>query len=170
MTDRNEQNSGADNLVADDRIDDQERLDNQERLARRAALTRAIVDETGITEEMIARLVARFYQRVRADSLLGPIFEARISDWDAHLAKLCDFWSSVALMSGRYHGRPMPVHLRLPIEDAHFDRWLDLFAQTANELCPPAAAAHFIDRARRIANSMEFGLASLRGEIKSPRH
>lgn len=137
---------------------------------RRAALTRAIMDETGITEAMIAELVRRFYARVQKDALLGPIFAAKVSDWDAHLAKLCDFWSSVALMSGRYHGRPMPVHVHLPIDDAHFDRWLSLFEKTAGEVCPPQAAVHFIIRARRIASSMETTLASLRGEVRPPRH
>lgn len=138
--------------------------------ARRAALTRAIMDETGITEVMIVELVSRFYARVQEDALLGPVFAARISDWDAHLAKLCDFWSSVVLISGRYHGRPMPAHMRLPIHDAHFDRWLSLFEKTAGEVCPPQAAAHFVTRARRIANSMETALASLRGEMRPPRH
>jgi truncated hemoglobin YjbI len=38
---------------------------------------------------------------------------------------MCAFWSSVALMSGRYHGQPMEKHLPLPIDARHFDRWLD---------------------------------------------
>jgi hemoglobin len=138
--------------------------------ARRARLTQAIMDETGITEAMIAQLVHAFYARVREDALIGPIFAARIDDWDLHLEKLCAFWSSVALMSGRYHGRPMQAHSGLPIQTAHFDRWLDLFEATALELCPPAAAAHFIDRARRIADSLEMGIATSRGLFVSPKH
>ena len=46
----------------------------------------------------------------------------------------CLFWSSVALASGRYHGQPMPKHLPLPVEARHFDRWLELFRQTARDV------------------------------------
>jgi hemoglobin len=75
------------------------------------------------------------------------------------------FWSSVALMSGVYHGRPMPKHLPLPVDARHFDRWLELFEATARELCPPAAADHFIERARRIAESLELGIAGSNGVL-----
>ena len=132
---------------------------------RRAALVEQIRAETGIDEAMIARLVDGFYDRVRADPLLGPVFEARISDWGPHLEQMRLFWSSVALMSGVYHGRPMPKHLPLPVDGRHFDRWLELFRQTARELCPPAAADHFIERAERIAESLELGIAGANGVI-----
>jgi hemoglobin len=113
-----------------------------------------------ITEPMIRGLVDAFYAKVRADAVLGPVFAAKISDWDAHLAKLSDFWSSVALLSGRYKGRPMPVHAAIPeISDAHFARWLSLFAETATEICPPEAAQLFVDRASRIAGSLKLGIA-----------
>jgi hemoglobin len=137
---------------------------------RRARIVRRIMDETGIDEAMIARLVGTFYDRVRSDPLLGPIFAAHVTDWDAHIAKLCAFWSSVALMTGTYHGQPMRVHLPLPVEAAHFDRWLALFEQAAAEQCPPVAAAHFVERARRIADSFEMGIAVQQGRIQGPRH
>src|SRR3546814_3747930 len=62
---------------------------------------------SGIDEAMIEDLVHRFYARVREDALLGPVFEERVADWGSHLQRMCSFWSSVALMTGRYHGRPM---------------------------------------------------------------
>ncbi|MEQ8349580.1 MAG: group III truncated hemoglobin [Sneathiellaceae bacterium] len=130
---------------------------------RRAALTEEIVAATGIDEAMIGRLVHRFYDRVRQDPMLGPVFAARIADWPAHLARMCAFWSSVALLTGRYHGAPMPAHLPLPVDAGHFDRWLALFRDTAAESCPPAAAAHFVERAERIAASLELGIASSQG-------
>lgn len=74
---------------------------------RRAQATAEIVARTGIDEPMIERLARRFYERVRGDALLGPVFEERIADWEPHLARMYAFWSSVALMSGRYHGSPM---------------------------------------------------------------
>lgn len=130
---------------------------------RRERITAEIMAQTGIDEAMIEGLVHGFYARVRADAVLGPIFEARIRDWEPHLAQMCAFWSSVALMTGRYHGTPMAKHLPLPVDAAHFDRWLELFEATASEICPPAAAVHFVERARRIASSLELGVAGAHG-------
>ena len=131
---------------------------------RRAEAVREIVDRTGITEAVIERLVHTFYGKVREDPLLGPIFAARVKNWDIHLQKMCAFWSSVALMSGRYSGQPMQAHLPLPVDDTHFTRWLRLFQETATEVCTPAGAAHFVERARRIAESLRLGIAVHRGE------
>jgi hemoglobin len=133
--------------------------------ARRAAVISEIQTRTGIDEAMIERLVRGFYTRVREDAVLGPIFASRIEDWEPHLQKMFAFWSSVALMSGRYHGRPMDRHLPLPVEARHFDRWLALFEESALEICPPHAADHFITLARRIAESLELGVAGSRGVI-----
>lgn len=126
---------------------------------RRAAITAEIAERTGINETMIDRLVRAFYGKIRKDPLLGPVFETRIADWEPHLQRMCAFWSSVALMSGLYHGRPMEKHLPLPVDARHFDRWLALFEVTANEVCPSAAADHFIERAHRVAESLELGIA-----------
>jgi hemoglobin len=136
---------------------------------RRARITGDLMDKTGIDDAMIERLVRTFYARVQADPLIGPVFAARIADWEAHITKLCVFWSSVALMTGRYHGEPMQAHLELPVAPEHFDRWIAIFEATAGELCPAEAATHFIDRARRIADSFELGIASRQGRIARPR-
>lgn len=136
---------------------------------RRATLIDEISDRTGITDDLIAELVDTFYARVRKDPLLAPIF-ARVGDWDEHLARLRAFWSSVALMSGRYHGQPMQAHFPLSIEPRHFDRWLALFEQTTADVCPPDAAAIFMEKARRIADSFEMAIAGRRSEIAGPRH
>ena len=132
---------------------------------RREEITARIAAHTGITEGMIEQLVRGFYARVREDAVLGSVFEAKIADWEPHLAQMFAFWSSVALMTGRYHGTPMIKHVKLPIDAGHFDRWLALFEETAREVCPPEAAAHFIDRAQRIAASLELGVAGANGVI-----
>ena len=145
-------------------------MSHDEAAERRARFTQEIMTETGIDEALIERLVRTFYGRVQQHELLGPVFAAKISDWDDHLARLCAFWSSVVLMTGRYHGRPMQKHLGLSIEGRHFDAWLNLFEATALEVCPRKAALHFIDRARRIADSLEMGVASQNNELYTPRH
>lgn len=120
----------------------------------------------GIDEAMIARLVHAFYARIRADAVLGPIFTREIADWEPHLAKMCDFWSSVVLMTKRYDGRPVPAHVKIEgLDHAHFARWLALFEETAREACPPAAADLFVDRARRIAQSLQLSLDFHRGVL-----
>lgn len=125
----------------------------------RTAMARA----AGIDEAMIERLVHGFYDHVRKDDLLAPIFESRISDWGPHLERMCDFWSSIALASGRYHGQPMRMHAPLPISGEYFDRWLALFRASAEAICPPAAAAFFVSHSQRIAESLELGVAAARG-------
>lgn len=132
---------------------------------RRAAVTAEIIARTGIDEAMIERLVRSFYDRIRADSVLGPVFDARIDDWELHLRRMCAFWSSVVLLTGRFQGQPMAKHATLPVDARHFDRWLALFIPTAREVCPPAAADHFIERAERIARSLEYGLAVHHGAL-----
>jgi len=120
----------------------------------------------GVTEDMIAVLVHSFYAKVRRDPLLGPIFERAIGHhWDAHLAKLADFWSSVILMSGRFKGSPMTVHAALPeISPTHFARWLELFRETVRTVCPPEAAALFEAKSAMIAQSLQLGIAASRSD------
>ncbi len=60
-----------------------------------------IVARTGIDEAMIEALVRAFHGRARHDPLIGPVFERQVHDWEAHIRRLCTFWSSVVLMSGR---------------------------------------------------------------------
>ncbi len=120
--------------------------------------------DVGVTEVMIHNLVHAFYARVRRDPVLGPIFEAHVRDWPDHLGKLCAFWSSVTLLSDRYKGKPIPAHAQLAeIGNAHFALWLRLFIETAGDVCPAPAAALFVDRSQRIAQSLQLGLAFHRG-------
>ncbi|RZJ98259.1 MAG: group III truncated hemoglobin [Brevundimonas sp.] len=136
--------------------------------ARRKAATDRIRAQTGIDEAMIDRLVETFYGKVRDDVMIGPIFADRVENWGPHLAQMKLFWSSVALSTGVYEGRPMPKHLPLPIDATHFDRWLALFEETAREICPPVAADHFMERARRIAESLELGVANANNVLLGP--
>ena len=124
----------------------------------RPEITAALMAGTGLDEGILRALVHDFYARVRADAVLGPVFADRIADWPRHLDRMVAFWSSVALMTGRYHGAPMPAHATLPVSWAHFDRWLSLFRQTADEVCPPEGATHVTERAERIARSLHLAV------------
>lgn len=116
--------------------------------------------ELTITDEDIARLVPRFYARIRRDEVLGPIFNDAIEDWPHHLAKLEAFWSSVMLTSGRYKGQPMVAHLKHAgdMTRENFRRWLRLWAEVTEEELGPHAAAAFQEKAGRIAESLQLGV------------
>lgn len=131
----------------------------------RARIVQRMRESTGINEAMIEQLVRAFYARIQNDDLVGPIFNERITDWEPHLQRMCEFWSSVALSSANYHGMPMRMHLPLPIDAHHFDRWLALFEQTARELFDERIANFFMERALRIARSFELGIAGTEGVL-----
>lgn len=115
------------------------------------------------TEPQIAELVRRFYHSARADCELGPLFESAIGDWDGHLRTVADFWSHVLLGTRRYQGSPYQAHTHLPLEPAHFERWLALFRQAAGETLPSAAAERAIARAEHMAESFKAGLFAFPG-------
>lgn len=114
----------------------------------------------GVDEAFISTLVDTFYERVRVHPYLGPVFNGAVEDWPEHLAKLKQFWESVALNAGAYSGRPMQAHMRVKsIEAAHFGEWLFLFEQTLRDIAPTEAAVeYFMIRAHRIGESLKLGL------------
>ncbi|SLN71370.1 Group 3 truncated hemoglobin ctb [Falsiruegeria litorea R37] len=116
-----------------------------------------------ITRSDIRSLLTLFYARVRADETIGPIFRHHIGDddatWAVHLAKIEDFWANVMLRDRAYQGNPMQTHLGMPeIKSHHFDVWLTLFEQTAQEVLSPDKAKLFDLMARRIGQSLLMGM------------
>ena len=92
----------------------------------------------GVTEDLIRRLVETFYDRVLQYGELGPIFHQALSHrWNEHLAVMVDFWSSVALRTGRYQGKPQQAHQGMALVEDHFERWFFVFEATAREVCGP---------------------------------
>ena len=121
----------------------------------------------GITSDYISQLVDHFYGEIRQDPELGPIFKTAIGeDWEPHLNIMKQFWESIALNAGSYSGKPVQVHQALtsqqdaPLRQVHFARWLKLFRNALAATAPtPEAEAFFIDRAERIAQSLEMGIS-----------
>lgn len=108
-------------------------------------------------EANIRDLVDAFYRRVDDDPLLGPIFARELAGrWDAHLAKMTTFWSSLVLGTKDYRGNVQEAHRPLgDIEPQHFARWLTLFLDTVETRYEPAAAVQFMEPALRIAQSLQ---------------
>lgn len=127
---------------------------------RRAALSREITARTGLDAPVLERLLRTFYAAAKNDPLLGPAF-AGVEDWEEHIRRITRFWCSVALMAGGYQGQPLQAHRKLPIGPQHFARWLVLFEQTCREHLSPEGVDHMMERARRIARSLEMGLFPL---------
>ena len=120
-----------------------------------------IVMSPDLDRAAIRRMVDHFYDRVRVDEMLGPIFEARVQGrWPEHLDTMVDFWSAVLLGEPGYAGNPRAVHARLSTaEPEHFRRWLALFGETLASLFSEETAEMIGRRARLMAG----GLLSARG-------
>ncbi len=109
--------------------------------------------------EDVKLMVDSFYEKVRQDPLIGPIFnETAKVDWDEHLPKLYSFWSDLLLGSDDYRGRPFPPHRPLGLKTEHFDRWLMLFLQTVDDHFFGMKAEEAKNRALRIAHNFKINL------------
>jgi len=117
-----------------------------------------------LNEDVLPALLARFYDKVRRDDALGPLFNDVVQDWNEHLGRISEFWSSVMLASGRYKGNPVVIHLMHAhrITPEMFDRWLALWEETTSEMLPGPVAAAMQAKARRIAETLK-GTLRLRG-------
>lgn len=124
------------------------------------------------TREDITRFVDRFYTRVRADGVLGPIFDdiAQV-DWTTHLPRMYDFWESVLFGKALFKGDPLTVHQTvgalIPLTPDIFDRWIALFHATVDELFEGAMADETKVRALRIADVLQHFLEH--GRPPNPR-
>jgi hemoglobin len=106
----------------------------------------------------LALLVDRFYEKVRTDPFIGPVFNAAVQDWDEHKRTLTSFWCSVALRANSYRGNPMAVHRMQPIQAEHFERWLSLWQATTREMLDEADATQMMEHADRIGRSLRLGM------------
>ena len=105
----------------------------------------------------IKRLVDSFYDKVGRDEMLGPIFnDIAGTDWVTHLPKMYAFWESMIFRTGSFRGDPLAAHTRLvPLTSMgrpQFERWLQLFTATVNELFAGMNAEHIKNSAADMAN------------------
>lgn len=113
-----------------------------------------------LTEDSLRSLVCAFYEKLRRDAELSAIFTAAIGDdWQAHMRRMCDFWATAMRVSRRYHGDMLATHRRLgQLRPELFQRWLELFEQTADEHFTAEPAAALRDRARKTARNLQLAL------------
>lgn len=116
-------------------------------------------------QEDIRRLIDAFYTVVRRDELLGPVFAARIPDghWPAHLDTMTRFWTAALLaQAAGYRGNPGAKHLYLPIDEAHFERWLTLFGEIVDGMFAGDNATEIKLRARKMGDLFQAKMAMAR--------
>jgi hemoglobin len=101
-------------------------------------------------------LVNTFYEKVRGDETLADIFNERIGNrWPEHLDKMYRFWQTILLEDHTYFGAPFPPHADLPVEHLHFEKWLELFHSTVDELFEGEKAEEAKWRGNRMAQVFE---------------
>ena len=124
-----------------------------------------------ITPDDIERLVAVFYDRIRAHPMLGPVFARAIApedgpEWRAHEAKIAAFWRNAIGIDRSYDGSPMQVHVANPdVMPGMFSAWLELFESTARDVLTPQQADSMTALATRIGASLRYGVTQ-RGQVR----
>jgi len=105
-------------------------------------------------------LVRTFYDKVLKDDILSPYFSyVKNTHWEEHLEVVNSFWNNILFYTGGYHGNPLAVHSTLnffsKLERRDFDRWLQLFTETVDDLFDGEKADLAKQRARSIATIMQ---------------
>jgi hemoglobin len=116
-----------------------------------------------LQREDVKVLVDKFYEKVNADALLGPVFSH--VDWPKHLPTMYDFWSSMLLGDQTYRGNPLQKHLPLKIDKSHFSQWLVLFTETVDENFSGEKAEEVKMRAQSIAGVFQHRMGLLNSSI-----
>lgn len=119
--------------------------------------------------EDIQRFVDSFYDRVKQDTLIGPIFIGIIQDrWPMHLEKMYRFWQTVLLDERTYSGTPFLPHAQMPLQWEHFERWLQLFNETIDELFTGTTAERAKWQGRRMAELFHAKIDYYRNNSATP--
>ncbi|SDP53382.1 hemoglobin [Mucilaginibacter sp. OK268] len=115
------------------------------------------------TLDDIKLLVDTFYTHVADDALLAPIFTERLGGhWLPHLEKMYTFWQTVLLEQYTYNGAPFPPHARLPVDEQHFEAWLNLFSATIDNLFQGEKADEAKWRAGKMAQMFQLKIAHIK--------
>ena len=108
----------------------------------------------------VSLLINSFYKKIRKDEILGPIFNGIITDWDAHLVLLTDFWETQLFLRRKYYGNPVTAHqevddkMKHGINPEHFGLWLNLWFATIDELFEGETAWIAKNRAQKMSTML----------------
>lgn len=117
----------------------------------------------------IKLLVNTFYDNVRKNELIGPVFNEKIQDrWPEHLEKMYRFWETVLLEVHTYSGSPFPPHAQLPVAKEHFEQWMSIFTATADSLFKGPIADEAKWRAGKMAEMFNYKIEYFRNAEQKP--
>jgi hemoglobin len=127
-----------------------------------------ILDITTI--EDIKLLVNTFYAKVQKDELIGSIFNEKIQGrWPEHLEKMYKFWQTILLEEHTYSGSPFPPHKHLPVDQSHFNRWMEIFTKTVDGLFIGIVAEEAKVRAANMAYMFNYKIEYFRNAEKTSK-
>jgi hemoglobin len=116
----------------------------------------------------IKLLVDSFYSKIQKDEFIGPIFNEKIGDrWPEHLEKMYRFWQTILLEVHTYSGSPFPPHKELPVSKEHFDRWMEIFTTTTDQLFTGPTAEEAKLRAKNMAEMFNYKIDYFRNEAQN---
>ncbi len=117
-------------------------------------------------EAAIKACVRAFYDLARADEVLGPVFNKVIRDWDGHLKTMDDFWSGALLGTKRYSAAPFPPHVKLDMNQDHFDRWRDLWVPSAEKYLPEPLRSKAMSIGEHMAHCWGRAYTTIKGQME----
>ena len=130
-------------------------MTEDEKIAEAAAAHGVTVEQEiearAIIEKALEDGVARFYDLVRDDDLIGPIFFGAVHDLPGHMKTMVNFWSRMTLGTERYTGMPLPPHVKFNLQPEHFERWLAIWKQAAFATMPEPLADLVTQRAANMS-------------------
>ena len=119
----------------------------------------------------IKLLVDTFYSKVQKDTFIGPIFNEKIGNgWPEHLEKMYRFWQTILLEVHSYSGSPFPPHKQLPVAKEHFERWMEIFTETTDNLFLGLVADEAKFRAKNMAEMFNYKIEYFRNAAKQNPH
>ena len=98
-------------------------------------------------------LIEKFYDKLLIDDQIAHFFiELYLKE---HIPKVADFWAFILIDRPGYSNNMMTAHARLDLKEKDFERWLDLFHETINDLFDGEKANLAIERSKLIAWTMK---------------
>jgi len=121
------------------------------------------------TLDDIKLFVDTFYNKIRQDDLLAVIFNNKINDrWQQHLEKMYCFWQTVLLDEHTYFGSPFVPHAKLPVDKIHFERWIEIFNTTIDDLFIGEKAERAKWQGNRMAEMFQYKIEYYRKNTSTP--
>ncbi|MDG1711913.1 MAG: group III truncated hemoglobin [Flavobacteriaceae bacterium] len=110
-------------------------------------------------------LMIQFYEKIRSDELLGPIFNTVIKNWPEHLEHLTDFWETQLFFVGMFKGNPLKKHVEVDSQTNHFGVWLNYWFETFDFLFEGERVQVAKNRARIMGSHLYLKLLEARPKV-----